>query len=330
VRLHAGVIAPPGPAILAHVTRSLLACALLLAACPAAEGPFEGDDPGECADDADNDRDGLFDCEDPDCAGSVSCTGDDDDAVGDDDDDDASDDDDFTTDDDDAAEGAVMYAHTATALYEVDGDLDVRLVGSFNPPTFSAADLSGVADIAMDSDGVMYAIAWWELYRVDPRTAGLTHLTDIGSIGDEYNALTALADGRLVAGNGQQITVVDPSTGAVESTGSLASVVFAGDMVGLPDGLMYCLVADDTESTSPTSLAIWDPDTGGTLIVGATGQGAMFGVGYADSVLYGFNEGGDIFTIERLSGAATVARRHGIPFWGAATNPARWDTKIPE
>jgi len=34
----------------------------------------EGDDAGECSDDADNDRDGLFDCDDPDCAGASSCS----------------------------------------------------------------------------------------------------------------------------------------------------------------------------------------------------------------------------------------------------------------
>ncbi|GEM_PF-2177941 len=308
----------------------LIAASFSLIACPGGDdGPFEGDDAGECSDDADNDRDGRFDCDDPDCEGAVACTGDDDDAV---DDDDAADDDDFTVDDDDAADGAVMYAHTATQLYEVDPEdnLDVRLVGSFDPAVFSAADLSGVSDIAMDGQGRMYAIAWWELYRVDPATASLTLLTEIAGIGAAFNALTALADGRLVAGNGSEIAVIDPTTGVVESTGALNNVVFAGDMVGLPDGLMYCLVADDTESSSPTSLAIWEPAQGTTLIVGATGQGAMFGVGYADQTLYGFNEGGDIFTIDGLSGAATLARSHGIPFWGAATNPARWETKVPE
>ena len=33
----------------------------------------EGDDPNECSDDADNDQDGLFDCDDPDCDGSGAC-----------------------------------------------------------------------------------------------------------------------------------------------------------------------------------------------------------------------------------------------------------------
>ena len=36
-------------------------------------GPYEGDDAGECSDEADNDRDGLFDCDDEGCLGSPAC-----------------------------------------------------------------------------------------------------------------------------------------------------------------------------------------------------------------------------------------------------------------
>ena len=42
---------------------------LLLLAC----GNFEGDDPGECTDGADNDRDGDFDCDDDGCEDSPDC-----------------------------------------------------------------------------------------------------------------------------------------------------------------------------------------------------------------------------------------------------------------
>lgn len=52
----------------------------LLAACPGDRGDFvegenayEGDDPGECSDGADNDQDGQFDCDDEDCEGSDDC-----------------------------------------------------------------------------------------------------------------------------------------------------------------------------------------------------------------------------------------------------------------
>jgi len=34
---------------------------------------YEGDEPGECSDGADNDRDGAFDCDDPGCYGSPDC-----------------------------------------------------------------------------------------------------------------------------------------------------------------------------------------------------------------------------------------------------------------
>ena len=55
-------------------------------------GPYEGDDAGECEDGADNDRDGAFDCDDPDCDTAPSCAGGDDDDLGDDDDDNGDDD----------------------------------------------------------------------------------------------------------------------------------------------------------------------------------------------------------------------------------------------
>ncbi len=88
-----------------------LALAVLLVACQditIRDAPeLEGDEPGECEDDADNDADSLFDCDDPDCAGASVCQGDDDDS-GDDDDDDSGDDDDSAIgddDDDDSATG---------------------------------------------------------------------------------------------------------------------------------------------------------------------------------------------------------------------------------
>jgi len=89
------------------MVRLLIPFALILVACPADD--YEGDSPGECSDAADNDRDGLYDCDDPDCEGSSDCAaGDDDDSGGPSDDDDAGDDDDSgdddASDDDDAGD----------------------------------------------------------------------------------------------------------------------------------------------------------------------------------------------------------------------------------
>jgi hypothetical protein len=46
---------------------------LLAVGCMQQATDIEGDEPGECSDDADNDRDGKFDCHDPDCSGARAC-----------------------------------------------------------------------------------------------------------------------------------------------------------------------------------------------------------------------------------------------------------------
>ena len=92
------------------MNRSLLLSllALLLVAGCDAEVEVEGDEPGECSDQTDNDQDGAADCDDDGCAADGACTGDDDDSAGQDDDrgddhDPAGDDDDSAGDDDDSA-----------------------------------------------------------------------------------------------------------------------------------------------------------------------------------------------------------------------------------
>ena len=58
-------------------TLLFLSCTFTLIGCPSApeEDPvkIEGDDAGECSDEADNDNDGLFDCDDEGCKGSPAC-----------------------------------------------------------------------------------------------------------------------------------------------------------------------------------------------------------------------------------------------------------------
>ncbi len=305
-----------------------LGVSLLLAACPtprddddAAE--YEGDDAGECADGADNDRDGFFDCDDQDCLGAPDCGGDDDDDTADDDDtgdDDTGDDD--TGDDDDSTAGptAFMYAHTSTQLFGVDPTTyALTSVGTFNGQT----PLFGVTDLAIDLQGNMWAISFEGTYQVDPATATMT---ERGSwlLPAEYNALTFLTDGRLLAGQGSSLFEVNLTTGALSSLGTVpGGLVFAGDMVGLPDGLLYCLMAP-TPTSAQTSLVVYDPDSGQVLDTWATGQGVMFGLGYALGTIFGFSEAGTIYELDASTGIGTSVSAAGQAFWGAATNPTRW------
>ncbi len=315
--------------------------ALLLTACPtrSSDEPdeeFEGDEPGECSDGADNDRDGFYDCDDQDCWSSPDCTGDDDDSTGDDDDvqpddDDAQpddddvqpDDDDVQPDDDDAA-GAYIYAHTSDTLYEVEPDAPyaVTPIGTFTGLNMFS---QGVTDIAVDLMGEMWGVGFFEIYEVNVANAACTERAfDMGF--GEMNAMTFLADGTLLAGSQNRLYEVNTSNGSSNVIQTFSGYWFAGDMVGLPDGLLYMLMCVGAEPPCDTSLVVMDLDTMDYWEVGPTGAGAMYGVAYYNSneLIYGFNEAGQILLVDPTTGAATPVSETGIEWWGATTNPARW------
>ena len=257
---------------------------------------------------------------DDDTADDDTTPGDDDTTIGDDDTTAA--DDDTATPDDDTTTVPVpgyMYAHTSSTLYEVDDSFPytLTLVGNF---TGGAA--GQVTDLAIDMNGHMYAISWYDVYEVDPFTAVTTPITTIpGS--DYVNAATVLANGTLLVGGGSQIMEVDPLTGAVSTWGTIPGWSFAGDMVGLPDGLLYCLMEEYIGAT--TALVVYDPVAGTSSNVGYTGYGAMYGIGFAHWTMVGFSDSGDILEIDWGNGAAAVVTSPGNAFWGATTNPLLWD-----
>ncbi len=92
---------------------------------------YEGQNPGECSDLADNDRDGLFDCDDPDCAESLDC-----DEVVDADADDGSDVDDGA----DADDGA-----------DSDSDSDSDADSDAGADTGDTGDVGPVSEFGLDS-----------------------------------------------------------------------------------------------------------------------------------------------------------------------------------
>jgi formylglycine-generating enzyme required for sulfatase activity len=107
---------------------------------------YEGDEPGECDDGADNDRDTLFDCDDPGCAGSPVCEGGDGDADVDADID-ADVDADIDADVDADSDGDVDADGDGDGDVGADGDVDADGDGDGD------VDADGDADGDVDSDG---------------------------------------------------------------------------------------------------------------------------------------------------------------------------------
>jgi hypothetical protein len=214
-----------------------------------------------------------------------------------------------------------LYAHTADKLFSVSPEDPnvLTLIGTFTDVT-TGGPMSEITDIAIDSGGILYAMSFTSLYRVDATSAVATF---VGSSGEsDINALSFLADGTLLAGGGSSLYRVDPATGNFTRLDSIGAYSFAGDMVGLPDGLLYCAM---TGGGMGTTLVVFDPATGGIVRDGLTGTGPLYGVAYANETLYGFSSEGLIYTLDPTSGAGARVATDGPVWYGATTNPVAWE-----
>jgi hypothetical protein len=201
-----------------------------------------------------------------------------------------------------------VYINTAGTLYSYDpaSNTATRL-GNFDCT-------SEMTDIAVDLDGYMYGVAWNVLYEIDPTNGRCTRAATLSG---DYNGLTFVSDGRLV-GSGTTIDVLDPGTGRATALVSRGQFTTSGDIIGLPDGMLYWTVegADD--------LVQVDPNSGSTTRVGRINVSGIWGLGYANEELYGFTSGGARVIIDETSASATDNDRLSGSWYGATTNPVLW------
>ncbi len=214
-----------------------------------------------------------------------------------------------------------MYAHTANTLFSVEPESPwgVLRIGAFVDA--SGGPVTDITDVAIDTDGIMYAVSFDTLYRVDASNGQVSTLGPAGPT--DLNALTFLADGTLLAGGGSDLYQVDPSSGAFTQISSIGDWSFAGDMVGLPDGLLYCAMSNTGTGTA-SALVVYDLAGSSIVRTGNTGTGSLYGMAYAEGWLFGFNADGSIFTLDPTSGRATRVTDTDDVWWGATTNPVVW------
>jgi hypothetical protein len=283
---------------------SMLSAGLILSACSQSRGP-SGDDDDDSALVADDD----------------DSAGDDDDSspLGDDDDSSPLGDDDDTSDDVWLAT-ASMYAHTADDLYSVE---DTPPYAVTHVSTFSrldGGDPPSITDLAVSLDGAMYGVSTNGVWHIAPATGVMEAVLETQD--EFFVAMTFLADGSLLVGGDANLYEIDLSTGTYSTLSSFVNWGWDGDMVGLPDGFLYCIMR--SEGASNSSLVIYDAVFNTILSDADTGVGSMFGVAYGAENLFGFTDGGQIVTIDAASGVATQVASPDLGFWGAATNPVLW------
>jgi hypothetical protein len=230
-----------------RVASPALLLGVLLALLPSCRNPGEGSQPGDCSDALDNDNDGSFDCDDPGCAASPACTGDDDDSSGDDDDSSAQSAA-FAM----VAEAAGLFASdrelyamggSGAAVADVDGDgwPDLYLTGSLGPNGSVANRL-----YINNGDGSFVdRTELWGLPSGVPTTRGGDTVIAVGATFADYDNdgdpdLFLANDGANQLFRHQGTTFVDHSAASgLASQDVLSSAMVLGDYDG--DGLLDLL-----------------------------------------------------------------------------------------
>ena len=223
------------------------------------------------------------------------------------------------TDDDVVVETAKAptYVNTSDALYAWDPEGDLELIAEF---WSSEGPVQDITDIAIDPDGYIYGCSNATLYRIHAETG---QALGIATLDSRLAGLTFVSDGRLV-GAGDGVYLIDPADGSFETLVEEGTFETSGDIVGLPDGLLYWTVWGE-EDGDEDRLIVIDPDTGRTVDRGGAGAERIFGLGYADGILYGFTDAATVVRIDPDFGGATQERPLGAGgWWGATTNPVRW------
>jgi len=206
-----------------------------------------------------------------------------------------------------------VYLHTGTELYFWDPDTGtLGIVGAF----FRTDDESvqAITDIAIDGSGNFYGVSYNTLYAIDGYTA---EVSPISPIDFPLYGLTCTFEGRLIGG-GDGLFEIDTETGEMTTLVPSGHYETSGDLVGLPDGLLYWAVRDGDD------LVVVDPVSGVSIPRGEIGVEEIYGLGYADGSLYGFTEAGVVIEINPSNGEVISSTSLPGSWWGATTNPDVW------
>jgi hypothetical protein len=207
-----------------------------------------------------------------------------------------------------------VYLHTGTTLYSWSPDTGMlSLIGDFR--STDGSELEEITDIAIDNEGRFYGVTWEGLYGINGHTAETWR---IASIEMPLFGLTCTSDGRLVGG-GDGLYMIDGLSGAFTVLVAPGQYETSGDLVGLPDGLLYWAVREGDD------LVVVDPNSGVTSMRGEIGVEHIYGLGFAGESLYGFTQDGLVLQISPSTGEVVSQSTLPGTWYGASTNPVLWD-----
>jgi len=215
---------------------------------------------------------------------------------------------------------AVVYAHDALTLYEVDPEtLAVTKVADFGWP----AEPDKMTDLAVDQAGRMLGVSRGYVYGVDPKTGACTALSQLPAethfVGLSFIAQKSGGPEMLVGidKTGGRVDRIDPQSGQTVAIGTFGNGLLAsGDIVSVKGLGTVATVIDGKSETD--FLARVDESNGKATVIGDTGFKSIFGLGYWKGKLYAFTSAGEFVLLDVKTGAGTLVQADtGVLWWGA-------------
>jgi hypothetical protein len=198
---------------------------------------------------------------------------------------------------------AIIYGHSPDTLYTFDVNAQkVSIVAKFGGLT------SQVIDLAIDGANHGYVTTFDGFYSVDLTSAACTLILK----GAYPNSLSFVPKGTLdqsaealVGYNGATYVRIDTTTGKISNVGSLTNgYTSSGDIVSVKGGGTFLTV---TGNGCADCLLQVDPVTGNVVQnYGDVKHKQVYGLAYWAGVVYGFDNGGHVFSVIGNGNAITV------------------------
>ncbi len=211
-----------------------------------------------------------------------------------------------------------IYVNSSDTLFAFDPvTLTLAQLGRF---TFDDGGAASVTDIAIDRDGLLYALSAGMLYVCDPVSVVCTPRgpSSANSAGfAEFGALDA-NDDVLVLVEGSEVVQVRVTDGGTDITvaGTLEGYSSSGDVMPLGGSVMLL----SSPSGSGDVLVAFDAATAEVLGPIASVPALSYGLAGFGGEVWVFTDRGEILRIDD-SGFAVPMSRVELRLWGAATHP---------
>jgi hypothetical protein len=231
------------------------------------------------------------------------------------------------------ASAEVLYGvdFSASELYTIDTSTGAASL-------VASTGFSGMAGIAFDDDGTLYAIdvdfGSTTLFTIHPATGVTTAIGTTGQTGGEGALVYDTISGQLyskanpISGGGPTVELIriNPATGLATVIGNMGFTMVESDPSGfewLPDG---SLLAFDPRSALADRMLTIDKTTGLATEIGPTGTApGISSVGGVardpDSGIYYMSDGVELHTVDSGTGAAAAIGPHGQVISGLSFGP---------